>query len=169
MKEIKLTQGKVALVDDEDFERVNQYKWYAHFNKGDFYAYRKESVFDFTIDEQIYPTIRMTNTILNTTEMIDHKNHDTLDNQKHNLRTCTKSQNGQNQKPQKNCTSKYKGVSLYKQDDKWHAEIRLRNIFNLPFKRYLGRFKNEVEAAKAYDKVAKEEFGEFAYLNFKEE
>ena len=86
---------------------------------------------------------------------VDHKNGDPLDNRRKNLRVCTHRQNCQGRRPNKNCLSKYKGVSWFK--GKWTAMIN---------QKYLGRFDNEINAAKAYDEKAKELYGEYAYINF---
>jgi hypothetical protein len=156
MKEIKLTQGQVALVDDEDFDRVNQYKWYAHWIPSTRSFYAK------------YKNIAMARFIINCPEdlRVDHKDHDTLNNQKFNLRACTIRQNGQNSRRRSNCTSKYKGVSWRRDRTKWQAYIQTENIFGRSMRMHLGCFKTEKEAAQAYDKAASREFGEFAYLNF---
>ena len=91
---------------------------------------------------------------------VDHKNCNGLDNQKQNLRFATKSQNGMNQKIRMG-TSKYKGVSWHKNRNKWAVWI-----CNNGKRQYLGYFTNEVDAAQAYDRKAKELFGEYARLNF---
>ena len=95
--------------------------------------------------------------------VVDHINHNTLDNRRKNLRLCTWAQNNQNRRPskRKNKLSKYKGVSFYKKSKLYRALIWCNK------KQYfLGYFKDETDAAKAYDKKARELFGEFAYLNF---
>lgn len=154
MKRIKLTQNKWAVVDNEDYERVNQYKWCAYFHHGNWYAVR-------WINKKP-ATQRMHNFIMNCPKglVVDHRNHNGFDNRRCNLRICTTAQNNMNQKLQRNTSSKYKGVSWYKRDKKWMAYIRLNG------KRiYLGYYINEIDAAKTYDKKAKELFGKFAYLN----
>ena len=90
----------------------------------------------------------------------DHKNGNGLDNQKHNLRTCSQAQNNRNAKKRENCSSKYKGVYWDKKNKKWRARIYLNKK-----EICLGRYKNEIDAAKAYDEKAKELFGEFAQPN----
>ena len=89
------------------------------------------------------------------------KDGDGLNNQKANLRICTRSQNKMNGKSYKNSSSKYKGIWWVKKNKKWRVRIRLNNKTI-----HLGYFKDETEAAKAYDSKAKELFGEFARLNF---
>ncbi|MBE9592754.1 MAG: hypothetical protein IMF19_04670 [Proteobacteria bacterium] len=164
MKQIPLTKGKFALVDDSDYERVNQFKWKADYNqKGrNFYASRT----DCSVDPFVF--VLMARFIMNCPEhlLVDHKNHNTLDNQRYNLRTCTPIQNQHNARSRVNSSSMYKGVSWNKGSKKWHARIRLTDIFGQSCVQNLGSFTNEKEAAEVYDKVAKEHHGEFACLNF---
>ena len=155
MKRIPLTQGKFALVDEEDYEWLNQWKW--HYNNG--YATRNQ--WDPITKKQI--KILMHRLIMKSSEdmQVDHANHNTLDNRKCNLRICTKFQNMQNSKLQKNRSSKYKGVCWHKDNKKWKAYITYEG------KRiHLGYYDIEEEAARVYDKKAIELFGKFAYLNF---
>jgi len=152
MKEIKLTQGLVALVDDEDFERVNHFKWCAHKHGKTFYARRAETI------NGKQKIISMHCFIMNT-KGIDHVDGDGLNCQKLNMRKCTHQHNIMNQRPQKNKSSIYKGVCI--QGAKWRSGI----MFNKKGI-YLGLFVNEMDAAKTYDKKAVELFGEYARLNF---
>ena len=94
--------------------------------------------------------------------VIDHKNNNPLDNRYENLRMVTPRQNSMNSKPAKNRSSKYKGVSLCKNTNKWVVRIRNRNESKYE---NLGRFYCEEEAAKTYNKRARELFGEYAWLN----
>ena len=153
MKKIELTQGKFALVDDDDFDEINQYNWC--FNKG--YAVRNVKV------SGKQTTQRMHRLVTNCPDGfdVDHKNHDKLDNRKSNLRVCLKSENQHNQQMRTVAkTSIYKGVSFYKRDGNWRAEIML----NYKHK-FLGYFTNETDAAIAYNNAAIEFFGEFALIN----
>ena len=94
-------------------------------------------------------------------EMAEHRNRNTLDNRRLNLRTANNSQNQANRSAMKCSTSGYKGVCWHKGDSKWRAQIcKNRKV------KYLGVYSNEIEAARAYDEAAKELFGEFALLNF---
>jgi hypothetical protein len=158
MKEIPLTQGMVALVDDEDFERLSQYKWYAWKSGNAFYATR-----NITLRKGVQGQMKMHREILNLTDRkiyCDHINHNGLDNQKHNLRACTSSENQMNT-ISKTGVSQYKGVCWYKQGETWAAQIMIHR------KRiHLGCYDSEEDAAKAYDEAAKLYFGEFACLNF---
>jgi hypothetical protein len=165
MKEIQLTQGKVALVDDEDFEYLNQWKWCCRKNvtKGsiNYYAGRSGgSVLK-------YRYIHMHKVILKTDKLVDHKNRNGLDNRKDNLRIASKSDNSKNKKGWGK--SKYLGVSLNvaKRKTKPSCERWVATIFINGKNKNLGRFKTEKEAALKYDEVAKVIHGEFANLNFK--
>ena len=160
----KKAAGRVALVDDRDYELVSQHKWYVR-------------------ESQATPTRRATGpyAIANTgrgranrrvTSMhvlimgmpgIDHINHDGLDNQRHNLRPANHGQNGANQRAQEGRSSQYKGVSWEKRRNSWRAFIKVSQEY-----RSLGNYASEVEAAYAYDTAAREAFGEFACTNFPE-
>jgi HNH endonuclease/AP2 domain len=155
MKEIKLTQGKFAIVDDEDFERVNQYKWC--FQQG--YALRGQWI----KGEKITKIIGLHRFIMNPKkdEFIDHINGNGLDNRKENLRIVTKQQNAFNSNKPITNTSGYKGVSFFRRDKKWRAVIKLNQKYV-----HIGYFDDKITAAKAYDKKAKELFGNFAKLNY---
>lgn len=151
MKIISLTRGKSALVDDEDYDRLNQWKWHCLANG---YAARKE--------KRQY--VRMHCLINNTPKgmFTDHKNGDKLDNRKMNLRSCTKSQNMMNIGKRRHNSTGYVGVYKTTLDivNCFRAEIRANGI-----KYHLGCFKTAIEAARAYDTKALEVHGEFAYTN----
>jgi hypothetical protein len=161
-KLIPLTQDKFAIVDAEDYERFREYKWYAKKGYSTYYA---GSGMRFFKDGK-YAGVKqklMHRLITNAPKgmMVDHINHNGLDNRKSNLRVCTREQNSHNLRPYRGGSSKYKGVSRHKRDGVFEVNIRHKRKLI-----YLGRFKDEVEAAKAYDKKADELFGEFAFLNF---
>lgn len=159
MKQIPLTQGKFAIVDDSDYEYLNQFKWCAHRIGNTFYADRMGER-----DGKNYTEL-MHRVILNITDSnvhCDHINHNGLDNRRCNIRICTRSQNGMNRKRYANSSSIYKGVTYRKDMGKWTARIRLNNK-----NKSLGIFNNEYDAAKRYDLAAIEYYGEFANLNFK--
>ncbi|KKN75918.1 hypothetical protein LCGC14_0376260 [marine sediment metagenome] len=154
IKRIKLTQGKFALVDDEDFEWLNQWKWCAACSKDHWNACRGQGVL-------------MHRVIMNAPKglQVDHKNHNGLDNQRYNLRLATQSQNNWNRRVLPKGKSKYKGVfpSCLKSRP-WAASIKLNNKST-----FLGYFFAEKEAGLAYDEKALELFGEFACINFPED
>lgn len=157
MKEIKLTQGYVALVDDEDYEYLNQWKWYAN-QRGKYYYARRT----LRNEQNKFSWITMHRLIMNPPKGmdVDHINHNTLDNRKCNLRVCTRSQNCRNTTP---CgKSKYLGVyfSYYKDKSYIHSDILINGK-----KKHLGSFKTEEDAALAYNKTALELYGEYANLN----
>ena len=157
MKKIKLTQGKHALVDDDDFEFLNQWRWCAHKQRnGIFYAVRSSDT------KQKRMMGWMHRIVLNTSKGMetDHINNDGLDNRKINLRVCTRSENLCNRARFKNNTSGFKGVSWYKPYEKWTARITVnqKTIF-------LGYFNDLQQAALAYNKAAVKHQGEFAQLN----
>lgn len=156
-KTIPLTQGKVAIVDDADFESLSKHKWY--YLKG--YAVRKIR------HDDKQRTIYMHHAILKPPLGFesDHLNGNGCDNRRCNLRSCTHSQNLRNSaKPAHRrgniCSSKYKGVTWHKPARKWQAQIKLDGM-----NRYLGLFNDEQEAALRYNIEATKLFGEFANLN----
>ena len=155
MKHIELTQGKQAIVDDEDFEMLSKYKWHAQRNNRAWYALRHEW------NGGNKKAFGMHRVVMNAPvgKQVDHINHNGLDNRKINLRLCTATQNKANRLKPLGGKSKYKGVSLTRCG--WDAKIECKGK-----RYYLGSFKDEVDAAKAYDKAACELFGEFACLNF---
>lgn len=158
MREIKLTKDLVALIDEEDYERVSAYKWTAwESSPGRFYAARKDSFFG-----TVYLHRFIMGNLL-TKKQIDHINGNKLDNRKENLRFVTASQNQANSNPSYRGKSKYKGVTWHTQNCNWFARIRV-NYKEI----YLGVFESEGDAAVAYDIAAARYFGSFAKLNFPE-
>jgi len=157
-KEIELTQGKVALVDDEDYEMLMEYKWYARIAAHTYYAATKIPFANIHSRRNM----RMHRLIMDATNGtdVDHINHDGIDNRKANLRICTRSQNQSNRRKRAGCSSQYKGVSWYARGQVWQVHIKV-NYQNI----YLGRFANELDAADAYDEAARKHFGEFALTN----
>ena len=163
MKEIKLHgvggKDKLALVDDEDFDALNKYKW--HFGS----RYVRRCIYiGGGRKNQKNKILLMHRVIMNTPDELvtDHINGNTLDNRKENLRICTNAENIRKGKMPKSNTSGFMGVSWSTEKRKWVARIQ----FN--YKQIIiGYFKDKEDAAKAYDTKAKELFGKFCNLNFK--
>jgi hypothetical protein len=144
---IWLTQGKYAIVDNEDWGALSSFFWY--FNGG--YAATN------SMGDKIY----MQKFLMNTPKSMDtdHIDRNKLNNRRCNLRICTRSQNLGN-RPSYVGSSIFKGVSWNSQAKKWKVYI-MKNKKSF----YLGRFSDELEAAKVYNKAAVELYGEFAHLN----
>ena len=159
MKKIKLSQGQFALVDDEDYEKLKGFNWYALRVPHRFYVACNIK------KGKKRTTMRMHRFLLNPPKGIevDHKDHNGLNNQRANIRLCTKSQNMMNVRyGQKNAASIFKGVVVSGRKKRpWAAKICLNGKGVR-----LGNYATEKEAAMAYDVKAKELFGEYAYLNF---
>jgi len=158
-KEIQLTQGKVAIVDDEDFEYLNQWKWHCKINGNNFYAVRSIKYTNGKYDKKIVMHRFLLN-VSNSRLHVDHVNNDSLDNRKINLRICTHDENLRNRKINLNNTSGYKGVYWHKIGKKWTSVIGINKKII-----YLGLFINPIDAARAYNAAALKYHGEFANLN----
>jgi hypothetical protein len=161
MKEIALSGkkgiGKIALVDDEDFDQLNKHRWCCN---GAGYACRGVN-----LGKGKVKPIFMHREIICTPQGMctDHVDGDKLNNQKSNLRICNQSQNSLNRNRQSTNTTGYKGVSIRKRNKykKFRAHLSAYG------KQYdVGLFHTAIEAAKAYDTKAREIFGEYARLNF---
>lgn len=158
MKQILLTQRKFAIVDDADFDWLNRFKWYAHKGAGTYYAVRHSAQI---AGKRFHVDMHRVILGLNRGDkcQCDHRDHNGLNNQRSNLRICTRQQNNYNQKSRQG-SSKFKGVRWRKGEHKWETRIqhKKRRIC-------LGFFNNEIEAAEAYNVAAQKLFGEFAKLN----
>lgn len=160
MKKIPLTQGQVALVDDEDYDRINAHKWYARFDRttNSYYAMRNSP----TDGNGKRKTILMHREVMNAKdgEQVDHINHETLNQQKPHLRLCSCSQNCSNRGLRPNNTSGFKGVSLDKPTGKWKAYVSVDRK-----RRHIGYFETALKAAVAYDAAAILYYGSSARTN----
>jgi len=152
MKLLPLSQGRFTKISDQDFTRARKFKWhYRQFRKGQWYVART-----ITVDG------KQKNIFLHCFIMgvkgVDHRDGDTLNNQRRNLRRATTAQNAQAfRRPKSRGTSKYRGVYWHSTNRGWAAQI---------CKTYLGMFSDPVSAAQAYDRAAKKRFGKFAAPNF---
>lgn len=162
MKKISLTKGKFALVDDADFEYLNQWKWCASKSRKSktFYAMRNARENGKNVGYRMHSVLMQTPKGMKT----DHRNGDGLDNRRENLRVCNHANNLMNQSKRIDNKSGYKGVRFFPRSrsktNPWRAEIRFEGKT-----RHLGLFPSLIAAAEAYDKSAKELFGDFAKLN----
>lgn len=165
---IPLNKGKVALIDSADFELVSKYKWCAHLHhtKKRHYAMSHDPN-QYYIKSKSQVVIKMHRLILGLTDssiLVDHKNRNSLDNRRCNLRTCSVGQNNSNTDKRKNTISKYKGVR--RSFVRGSGTLRWRAIISVNNKRkHVGVFDNEIDAAIAYNIAAKAYHGEFASLN----
>ncbi len=167
MKEIKLTQGKVALVDDEDFEYLNQWKWQAHKCVNTYYAVRNYR------ENGVSISIKMHREILELKDKRkfgDHKDGNGLNNQRYNLRVASRRENNINRRSSKSSTSKYLGVFIHTERRATLPTRRYRAQINtINGRKHLGYFDYSIEgeklAALKYNEFAKIYHGEFANLN----
>jgi hypothetical protein len=164
--EIELTQGKVALIDDEDWPRVSKLKWCVAISSRTTYAVSRTRKQTNQKEKHYKQSLSLHRFIMNLPigdkRQVDHINHNTLDCRKQNLRICAARQNSYNHKLSKTNTSGFKGVYFNKKYKKWEARIRLPDK-----KAYLGRYNSPLDAAHAYDSAAELYYGEFAMTNKK--
>lgn len=152
---IPLSRDLSALVDYEDLELLSEYNWWAYRGWTGYYAVQgrkkgtKEIVYMHRVILGLGPD----------DPEVDHKDGDPLNNQKENLRLATRSQQLANSVKRPGTSSRYKGVTRHQ--GRWMAQIKVNGKHI-----YLGMFGDEEDAARAYDKAAKEAFGEFAKPNF---
>jgi len=162
LKEIKLTRGMVTIVDDEDFEWLNQWKWHAMKCFYTFYAARRT-----TINKEKSIILLMHREILNLKykdgNITDHKDRNGLNNQRENLRRSTSGLNNYNSKIRTDNFSGYRGVSWHKMREKWQARICINKK-----EKFCGLYHDIILAAKAYDQAAMKYYRERAILNFPE-
>jgi len=156
MKYISIMSGQKIIVDNEDFELLSKYKWHLVGEKRNYVAaslFRKG---------QSPKNLLIHRLIMNAKsgQIVDHVNGNRFDNRKENLRFCSATQNAQNRRKAKNKTSKYKGVTWWKSQKSWTAQIMANYKIH-----FLGYFDTEKEAAISYNKAALKIHGDYAYLN----
>lgn len=145
-KLIPTTKGEFAKVDNEYFELLSKYNWTS----------RNGYAFNTTLGLMHRFIVKAPKG-----ELVDHKDGDPLNNRRENLRIATSAENSYNKSPSKSGTSKYLGVSWDNERGKWISQIGQYRV-----NYFIGRFDTEEKAARAYDKKARELFGDFANLNF---
>ena len=156
MAKINLTQGYEATVDDEDMAKLAPYKW--HIVLTPYSNYARAGVWDKARKNNI--GIMMHRMVLGLPRsrrpVVDHINHDGLDNRKANLRICNMRQNMGNVKMWKHNTSGHRGVYWSKATKKWHATLAINSI-----PKFIGYSEDKMEAVRMYQEAAKKHFGEF--------
>lgn len=157
---IPLNHGKTAIIDGADFPLISGYNWWARIARR-----RNHPPTYYAVTKTNNRTVTMHQMIVRNVGPVDHKNGDTLDNRRANLRAATNSQNQANRHSlPPNKSARYRGVTWHKQCGKWQAAIKCNQKNH-----HLGLFDDIEDAARAYDQKAKELFGEFANPNFVDE
>ena len=164
MKEIPLTKGYIALVDDEDYGQVSSFNWYTWIDRRKDGTIRNVYAISNRGKGASRTTLKLHRFLMGVIDPkidIDHKDHNGLNCCRTNLRVCTRSQNCQNRRVKHvRNTSGFKGVSWHRGQKSWYAQIMINGK-----QKALGDFQNIEDAAIAYNNAAKEIFGEFANLN----
>ncbi len=153
--QIQLTQGQVTTVDPKEYARLSQFKWHAWWNVNGkcFYAVRTLEL------DGKKTTSYMHREIMRAPKgvQVDHEDHDTLNNQRYNLRCASCSENGCNRGKQINNKSGFKGVRWHTRDKCWMAAIKIHQKY-----KHLGTFASAEDAFEAYKQAARTLHGEFA-------
>lgn len=152
---IKLIDANLlTAVDEDDYVWAINYDWRSQKNKNLIYVVRTS----FRETHYLHRDVALIHNIINSSQEVDHRNNDTLDNQKENLRPSTRTlSNANTRKQSRHTSSKFKGVYWSKGKGLWCAQLAGQ---------YLGKFISEEEAARVYDKAAKQAYGEYAKCNF---
>ncbi len=161
MRKIELTQGQFAVIDDDDYDRISSHKWYAKKNnvkcKVVYYAATNITILGKRT------TIRMHQFILGSSpngKEIDHADGNTLNNQKHNLRFCTRTQNLYNAIGSPYSATKHKGITFNNKSNMYRVRISINGKST-----HIGCFKKIEDAICVYNNAALKYHGEFARLN----
>ena len=149
-------QRKCSIIDNEDISKLDHYRMRLIRSTNRICIHKKGA-------GKSRKYIPLTHILLDVPcgMVVDHIDHNILNNRKSNLRICTQSENSINRYKMKNCTSQYKGVSLQRgRRKKWRTQINIDGKQTL-----IGNYYTEIEAAKAYNRVAIKLFGDFALTN----
>lgn len=162
MVKVPLTRGYVAIVDDCDAERVLPHSWRVDMAHNSL-RYARASLGRRSDGDR--RDVQLHRFILDAPAdvLVDHRNHDGLDNRRSNLRLATASENSSNRRSLPGATSAFLGVTWHRQAQRWQAAIKKDRR-----SKYLGLYESEIAAARAYDAAAQHIHGEFAQLNFPE-
>jgi hypothetical protein len=156
---LQLTQGRNALIDEDDWGRVGSIRWNLQRGGNNYYASHNKAANSRRDGRRRWTRLMLHRLVLGVEgkPFVDHKNGDGLDNRKANLRVATHSENQRNRRP---CLSKSRFKGVFPKGRRWRSQIGLngRSI-------HLGTFDKEEDAARAYDRAAIEHFGEFALTN----
>lgn len=147
----KCTNGVSFVFDLDNLNEISKHNWFLDSN-GYIFA---------NVNDTKVRIHRMVLNCTGETKCVDHINGNKLDNRKINLRECSVSENAMNKRRKVTSNSRYKGVTWHKKNNKWQAQIEINSK-----SKYIGQFDNELEAALAYDRMARELFGDFARVNF---
>ena len=166
VKEIFLTQGKIAIVDEADYELVNSLKWYYAARTGRFKHLPGYAVRNWRFEDGSRRTVFLHDFLMGSKpgQKVTFINSETLDCRRENLRFATKVEIQRHQRIQTNKSLQFKGVDFNKKANVFRARIQISGKTHM-----LGFFPTDVEAAQAYDAAARKHFGELAAVNFADE